>query len=267
MKPSPTADILKKILQRKRQEIMARMAGVSLEDLKDQAASAAPVRGFYRAISSCLGQDKPAVIAEIKRASPSKGIIRKDFDPGAIARSYQDGGATCLSVLTDMDFFQGSDEHLQLARNATDLPVLRKDFMIDPYQIYESRVIGADCILLIVSALDDDTLQQLAGLSIELGMDVLVEVHNREELERGMMLRTPLIGINNRDLHTFKTDLDTTINLLTDVYPDRTVVTESGIHSRSDISMMRKHNVNAFLVGEAFMTAKDPGARLKELFY
>ena len=266
MTSSSTADILKKILHRKRQEITERMQHISLEDIRGQAASAAPARGFYRAIISSLEQDRAAVIAEIKRASPSKGFIRKDFDPAAIARSYQDGGATCLSVLTDMDFFQGSDDHLQLARGATELPVLRKDFMIDPYQIYESRVIGADCILLIVSALDDDTLQNLTGLSLELGMDVLVEVHDREELERGLMLRTPLIGINNRDLHTFKTDLDTTINLLTDVFPDRTVVTESGIHSRSDVAMMRKHNVNTFLVGEAFMTADDPGMKLRELF-
>jgi indole-3-glycerol phosphate synthase len=266
MNYSSTPDILNRILQRNRQEITERMGHVSLEELKDQVDKAGPCRGFYQAILSSMGEGRAAVIAEIKRASPSKGIIREDFDPASIAQSYQEGGASCLSVLTDVDFFQGSDGHLQLARKACELPVLRKDFMIDPYQIYESRVIGADCILLIVSALDDNSLQDLAGLSLELGMDVLVEVHNREELERGMILRTPLIGINNRDLHTFKTDLDTTINLLTDVFPDRTVVTESGIHTREDVAMMRKHSVNAFLVGEAFMSAKDPGMKLKELF-
>jgi indole-3-glycerol phosphate synthase len=266
MTSSSTADILNKILQRKQQEVAERMQEVSLAELKDQAAAKDSTRGFYQAVISSLEQDRAAVIAEIKRASPSKGVIREIFDPTEIARSYQDGGATCLSVLTDVDFFQGSNEHLKLAKAATTLPILRKDFMIDPYQIYESRVIGADCILLIVAALDDTTLQELAGLTLELGMDVLVEVHNREELERGLMLRTPLIGINNRDLHTFNTDLDTTLNLLTDVFPDRTVVTESGIHTRKDIAMMRKHNVNAFLVGEAFMSADNPGAKLRELF-
>ena len=183
-----------------------------------------------------------------------------------IAKSYSTGGATCLSVLTDIDFFQGNDEHLKLAREACALPILRKDFIVDPYQVYEARVIGADCILLIVAALSDTQLRELADITLELGMDVLVEVHNREELERAMVLRTPLIGINNRDLHTFNTDLDTTLKLLIDVFPDRVVITESGIHTREQISIMRKNNVNAFLVGEAFMSAEDPGEKIKELF-
>lgn len=191
--------------------------------------------------------------------------MRPDFDPESTAKSYEKHGATCLSVLTDIDFFQGSDADLELARNACSLPVLRKDFMIDPYQIYESRVLGADCVLLIVAALEDSMLRDLAGLASELGLDVLVEVHNREELERGMMLRTPLIGINNRDLKTFSTDINTTIGLLPDVFPDRTVVTESGINTSDDIRLMRKHDVNTFLVGEAFMRAPDPGVALSEL--
>lgn len=261
-----TPDILKKILARKQQEVADRKSKVPLDELKQRLADTPPQRGFYHAISNKIEQGIAAVIAEVKKASPSKGIIREDFDPAAIARSYENGGACCLSVLTDIDFFQGSDDYLQQARNACTLPILRKDFMIDPYQIIEAKVIGADCILLIVSALTDKQLQELAGTASEAGLDILVEVHNREELERGMMLRTPLIGINNRDLSTFETSLDTTIGLLTDMPADRTVVTESGIHSRDDVSLMRKHNVNSFLVGEAFMAATEPGEKLKELF-
>jgi indole-3-glycerol phosphate synthase len=261
-----TPDILERILARKRDEIIERKKEASLEELKDLINEIAPTRGFYNSIARTIDNGKPAIIAEIKKASPSKGIIREDFDPAWIAESYSTAGATCLSVLTDVDFFQGNDDHLKLARNACPLPILRKEFIIDPYQIYESRVIGADCILLIVAALNDIQLRELTDITLELNMDVLVEVHNREELERGLMLRTPLIGINNRDLHTFKTSLDTTLNLLTDVFPDRVVVTESGIHSQEHVLMMRKNNVNAFLVGEAFMSANNPGEKLKELF-
>jgi len=266
MNAPATPDILARILKRKREEIAERQDQTPLAELKKKAGRAGPVRGFYNAISSAIDNGKAAVIAEIKMASPSKGIIRADFDPAWIAGSYAHGGAACLSVLTDVDFFQGSDDHLVFARKACKLPVLRKDFIIDPYQVYEARAIGADCILLIVAALTDDQMQELAWLTLDLGMDVLVEVHNREELERGLMLRTPLIGINNRDLHTFKTDLNTTIGMLTDVFPDRTVVTESGIHSKAQVAMMRKHGVDSFLIGEAFMTAEDPGQKLQELF-
>ena len=205
-------------------------------------------------------------IAEIKKASPSKGVICENFDPEFIARSYEEAGASCLSVLTDVDFFQGSDAYMQSARAACAIPVLRKDFMIDPYQIYESRVLGADCILIIVSALSDMQMQELVGTTQEIGLDILIEVHDREELERGLMLRTPLIGINNRNLHTFETDIETTIGLLPDVFHDRTVITESGIHSSDNVRTMGKHGVNGFLVGEAFMSAEDPGEKLQELF-
>ena len=261
-----TPDILKQILKRKKEEVIARKKTRPLSDLKTQAAAAPAPRRFYHAITSTIDAGRPAVIAEIKKASPSKGVIREDFDPAAIAASYARAGASCLSVLTDVDFFQGQDSDLAAAKESCKLPVLRKDFIIDPYQVYESRLIGADCILLIVAALTDSRLQDLAGLAGNLGLDVLVEVHDRVELERGLMLRTPLIGINNRDLHTFETRIETTLGLLTDVYPDRTVVTESGIHTSEDVATMRKAGVNAFLVGEAFMKAPDPGKKLKELF-
>lgn len=266
MNNTDRADILNKILERKREEISERQNIVNLDSIKKLAADAPPARGFYQAINITIEMGNAAVIAEIKKASPSKGIIREEFDPESIAISYSQGGATCLSILTDVDFFQGNDDHLKTARASCDLPVLRKDFIIDPYQVYEGRHIGADCILLIVAALTDQQLQELANLTLELGMDVLVEVHNREELERALFLRTPLIGINNRDLRTFKTDLETTIGLLTDVFPDRTVVTESGIHTPQQVALLRQHNVNAFLVGEAFMSAKNPGEKLREMF-
>ncbi len=266
MNNTDRADILNKILERKQQEVVDRQGQLTLDSIKKMAADASPARGFYQAINTRIEQGHAAVIAEIKKASPSKGIIRDNFDPASIAKSYAEGGATCLSVLTDVDFFQGSDEHLKDAKSACELPILRKDFILDPYQVYEARAIGADCILLIVAALSDNQLRELADITLELGMDVLVEVHDREELERAMFLRTSLIGINNRDLHTFKTDLETTINLLTDVFPDRTVVTESGIHTPQQVTMLRQHNVNAFLVGEAFMSASDPGEKLKEMF-
>ncbi len=261
-----TPDILKKIISRKAEEIEQRQSTVSIKQLKKQTEDLPATRGFVAAIKNRIAAGELAVIAECKKASPSKGVIREDFDPAAIARSYQTGGATCLSVLTDIDFFQGSDDYLKQARAACDLPILRKDFMIDPYQVYEAREIGADCILLIAACLDDHQMRELASLAEELDLDVLVEVHDREELERGLMLRTPLIGINNRNLRTFETDLQTTINLLPDVFHDRTVVTESGIHSPEDVAMMRRHDVFTFLVGEAFMSAEDPGEKLKQLF-
>jgi indole-3-glycerol phosphate synthase len=260
-----TPDILKTILARKTEEVRDRRAACLLQDIKQQAADCPSQRGFTNAIRHAITNNKAAIIAELKKASPSRGVIRADFQPEQIACSFADAGATCLSVLTDIDFFQGADAYLQQARDACDLPILRKDFMIDSYQVYESKVIGADCILLIAAALSDMQMQELAGTASELGLDVLVEVHDREELERGMMLRTPLIGINNRNLHTFETDLDTTIGLLPDVFPDRTVVTESGIHCREDIVRMRKNGVHAFLIGEGFMHVPDPGTRLKEL--
>jgi indole-3-glycerol phosphate synthase len=261
-----TPDILRRILSRKTEEVSERKQVLPESELVEMCKDSPPPRGFEMALQRTISQGKPAIIAEIKKASPSRGVIRKDFDPVAIAKSYADAGATCLSVLTDRDFFQGDDEYLKSARAACEVPVLRKDFMIDPYQIYESRLLGADCILLIVSALDDQKLRDLADLSTMLGMDVLPEVHDREELERALVLRLPLIGINNRNLRTFETDINTTIGLLPDVFHDRTVITESGIHSKDDVTLMRKHNVNAFLVGESFMTAPDPGEKLKTLF-
>ena len=260
-----TADILASILAYKREWVAARKAAVPLAQLKSQLEAAAPCRGFYQALRKSIDRGRPAIIAEIKKASPSKGIIRPHFDPAELARAYAQAGAACLSVLTDEKFFQGADTHLQQARAATRLPVLRKDFIIDPYQVYESRAIGADCILLIVAALDDVLMQELAGLAAANGLDVLVEVHNREELERALLLRTPLIGINNRNLHTFETSLQTTLDLLADMFPDRTVVTESGIHSRAHVDLMRDHDVHAFLIGEALLRADDPGAALRAL--
>ena len=263
---SDTPDILKRILNRKREEIAERSAKVSLQELQARIATSSPARGFVNAIEIAIKHGKPAVIAEIKKASPSKGVIRESFDPVSIAKSYAAGGATCLSVLTDVDFFQGADAYLQRARDASGLPVIRKDFIIDRYQVYEARTIGADCILLIVAALDNDQLQQLSSLAHELNMDVLVEVHDEIELHRALKLDTKLIGINNRNLRTFEVSLQTTIDLLPQIPTDRIVVTESAIHTSQDVALMRQHNVNAFLVGEAFMRAEDPGARLAELF-
>jgi len=262
-----TPDILKSILAYKTEYLDYVKRKSSLDDTKARADNSADRRGFTSRLLGTIEAGKPGVIAEIKKASPSKGIIRENFIPADIASSYADAGACCLSVLTDIQFFQGSDDYLKQAHAACELPIIRKDFMIDPYQVYEAKVIGADAILIIVSALSDMQMQDLVGVSTEIGLDVLVEVHDREELERGMMLRTPLIGINNRNLHSFETDLDTTLNLLTDVFPDRTVVTESGIHEQDDVKLMRKNNVNAFLVGEAFMKAEDPGEELKRLFF
>jgi indole-3-glycerol phosphate synthase len=231
-----------------------------------RAQGASAPRGFVAAIERRIAQGGAAVIAEIKKASPSQGVIRADFRPAEIARSYEHGGATCLSVLTDVDFFQGADAYLQAARAACALPVLRKDFVIDPYQVYEARALGADCILLIVSALDDAALRELAEVAASLNMDVLVEVHDGEELARALSLPVRLVGINNRNLRTFETSLDTTLNLLGKISGDRIVVTESAIHTAQDVALMRSHGVNAFLVGEAFMRAEEPGAELAKLF-
>ncbi len=259
-------DILRKILTRKAEEIAERARRMPLTDLKKQLVQAPAPRGFLKAIRSRLATGRPAVIAEIKKASPSKGLLRADFRPAEIAKSYEHHGATCLSVLTDEEFFQGSDAYLQQARAACALPVLRKDFTMDAYQVYEARVLGADAILLIVAALDDTQLRELAELAAELGMDVLVEVHDAAELERALALSTPLIGINNRDLRTFRTTLTTTLDLLDKIPRDRVVVTESGIHAPCDVAQMRGRGVNVFLVGEAFMKADDPGGKLQELF-
>jgi indole-3-glycerol phosphate synthase len=259
-------DILKRILARKSEEIAERAGRAPLESLRKKCADADPARGFVRALRARADSGRPAVIAEIKKASPSKGVLREDFDPAAIAESYAHHGAACLSVLTDIDFFQGADQYLRDARAACALPVLRKDFVLDPYQVYESRVLGADCILLIAAALGDQQMSELYGLARELGMDVLVEVHNGDELNRALALDLDMIGINNRDLHTFDTRLQTTLDLLSDIPADCLVVTESGIHTTEDVQHMRENGVNAFLVGEAFMRAADPGTRLAELF-
>ncbi|MDH3947626.1 MAG: indole-3-glycerol phosphate synthase TrpC [Gammaproteobacteria bacterium] len=261
-----TPDILKKIIHRKTEEIVERMARVSLQEQAERAKQGSPVRGFVDNIEQTIQAGRAAVIAEIKKASPSKGVMRENFQPAEIAASYEKGGASCLSVLTDIDFFQGSDAYLQQARQACSLPVLRKDFIIDPYQVYEARAIDADCILLIVAALSDTQLNELANLAMQLNMDVLVEVHDAEELARALSVDLPLIGINNRNLRSFETSLDTTLSLLAQIPDDRIVVTESGIHTPDDVARMRAHNVNAFLVGEAFMKAEEPGEKLRELF-
>ena len=263
---SDVPDILKKILARKAEEISERNQRLSLAELRQMVAKLPPTRPFRERLEQTIADSQPAIIAEIKRASPSKGLLRDPFHPADIARSYSAFGATCLSVLTDRDFFQGHEDFLRETQTACLLPILRKDFIIDPYQVYEARLIGADCVLLIVAALDDTVLRDLTRLTITLGMDVLVEVHDAEELERALALNTPLIGINNRDLRTFETRLDTTLNLLPRIPADRIVVTESGIHTSADVTLMREHGVHAFLVGEAFMRADVPGAKLAELF-
>ncbi len=259
-------DILRRILARKAEEVAERARQLDLAGLSRRVEAAPPVRGFIAALERAIAAGRPAVIAEIKKASPSKGVLRADFDPAAIARAYERGGAACLSVLTDVDFFQGADAYLQQARAACGLPVLRKDFIIDPYQVYEARVIGADCILLIVAALGDAALMELTLLAHELGMDVLVEVHDGAELERALALPVRLIGINNRDLRSFETRLETSLALRDRVPDDRLLVTESGILTPADVARMRAAGIHAFLVGEAFMRAPDPGARLAELF-
>ena len=266
---SDTPDILKKIIKRKLEEVEERRALVSLVDIKrkvERAKLGLPPRSFVYALQRKIQAGQPAVIAEIKKASPSKGVMRENFVPAEIAVSYEKGGAACLSVLTDFDFFQGSDSYLHQARENCALPVLRKEFIIDPYQVYEARGMGADCILLIVACLTDVQLKEFSELAIKLEMDVLVEVHDAEELQRALPLDLPMIGINNRNLRTFETSLETTIELLKQIPDDCIIVTESGIHNKDDVALMQQHNVNAFLVGEAFMRADEPGEKLAELF-
>lgn len=261
------SDILNKILTRKREEVLENQKQISLAQLQSMIATQTDsVRNFVAAIQNKLIAHEPAIIAEIKRASPSKGIICESIDPVYIARSYARAGAACLSVLTDVDFFQGSNEYLKLARSACNLPILRKDFIIDAYQIYEARAIGADCILLIVAALTDQQLTEFTTLAQKLNMAVLVEVHNADELTRALKLPTPLIGINNRNLRTFETDLNITLKLKSNIPADKIIITESGIHTTKDVNLMREHNINAFLIGESFMRAADPGTKLAELF-
>ncbi len=262
-----TPTILKKILDTKAIEVQQRSAAMPLAEMKARAFDQPEARGFYKAMQAKVDAGLPAVIAEIKKASPSKGVFREDFDPARIAESYEKSGAACLSILTDKDYFQGSEAYLQQGRGACSIPVIRKDFLVDPYQVYEAKVINADCILLIASSLSDMQLQDFSGLATELGMDVLVEVHNDEELTSALKLDTPLVGINNRDLHTFEVSLENTYSLLERIPEDRMVVTESGILSRDDVAAMRAKQVNAFLVGEAFMRAEYPGDKLAELFF
>ena len=260
-------DVLLRIIRHKAREVAERAERTPLRVLGEQAEAQAPPRGFAAALRSRIAAGEPAVIAELKKASPSKGVLREDFDPDVIARDYTAGGAAALSVLTDETFFQGADRHLSQARAASGLPVLRKDFVIDAWQVYEARALGADCILLIVAALGDAQLNELAALATHLGMDVLVEVHDAAELERAAHLEPLLLGINNRDLRTFDTTLDTTLGLLDRIPAGRTVITESGIHTRADVARMRAAGVHGFLVGEAFMRAERPGAKLRELFF
>lgn len=260
------SDILNKILATKREEVAAALATKSLAAVRAEAEIQAPARDFVGAIRNKIAAGQPAVIAEIKKASPSKGVIRPDFRPADIAVSYEKHGAACLSVLTDRQYFQGAPEYLQAARAACTLPVLRKDFMVDAYQVYEARAMGADCILLIAAALGLDEMRDLEAIAHGLGMAVLVEVHNGEELELALQLTTPLVGINNRNLRTFEVSLQTTLGLLPRIPGDRVVVTESGILATGDVSLMRASKVNAFLVGEAFMRATEPGEELARLF-
>lgn len=260
-------DILKQILEAKSAEIATARQMRSESDILREAKSRKDVRGFIQSIKNKLANNQPAVIAEIKKASPSKGVIRESFDPAAIATTYAAHGAACLSVLTDVQFFQGSSDYLRQARAACALPVLRKDFIIDPYQVAHARALGADCILLIVAALDLPRMLELESLAHELGMDVLVEVHGADELDTALQLKTPLIGVNNRDLRTFETSLQNTLNLLPRIPDDKIVVTESAIASREDIELMLANDVKTFLVGERFMRADDPGKALHELFF
>lgn len=260
-------DILARILETKKTEVASARQMRSESDLLREAKSRNDVRGFHKALLNCIDQEKPGVIAEIKRASPSKGVIRENFNPVEIATSYAAHGAACLSVLTDVQYFHGSSDYLRQARAACSLPVLRKDFTIDPYQIINARALGADCILLIVAALSRSQLLEFESVATELGMDVLVEVHDQSELDIALELNTPMVGINNRNLRTFETTLQTTIDLLNQIPDNKTVITESGILQPADVQLMRSHKVNAFLVGEAFMRAEEPGQALAELFF
>jgi indole-3-glycerol phosphate synthase len=260
------SDVLQKILARKAEEVAARRARAPLAEVAARARDVAPVRGFAAALEAKIAAGHAAVIAEIKKASPSKGVLRADFRPAEIAASYQRGGAACLSVLTDVDFFQGHDDYLVQAREACALPVLRKDFTVDEYQIHEARALGADAVLLIVAALDDAQLAGFSNLAMGLGLDVLVEVHDADELERALQTASPLIGINNRNLRTFEVSLEATLGMKHSVPADRRLVTESGILARADVETMRAAGVHAFLVGEAFMRAEEPGEALRALF-
>lgn len=261
-----TPDILKKIIFRKLEEIQEGCEKISLREMKQKAMAMPAPKDFSGALRAKLDDGQSAVIAEIKKASPSKGILRDPFDPVEIAKSYEANGAACLSVLTDRDFFQGGNEYLQAVREAVDLPIIRKDFIVDDYQVYEARAIGADCILLIAAAIGDAQLYELSQTALQLGMDVLVEVHNEAEMERALQLPLPMIGINNRDLHTFDVSLETTFKMLEMIPDNRIVITESGILGPEDVAQMREHDVNSFLVGEAFMRSENPGEKLAELF-
>jgi len=264
---STGSDVLDKIMAHKAEEVTYAKRQIAIAELQARANDSPDCRGFALALTTSLSSNRSAVVAEVKKASPSKGVIRPNFNPSQIAESYQGHGATCLSVLTDQEFFQGCSAYFAQARQASTLPMLRKDFMLDEYQVFEARAMQADCILLIVAALEDGLMQDLAGRAQELGMDVLVEVHNAQELERGLRLGMPMIGINNRNLRDFSTSLQTTIALLDAIDDDIVVVTESGIHTADDVALMREHNVNSFLVGEAFMRADEPGEKLAELFF
>lgn len=267
MSVQTTGTVLDRILIRKQEEVAVLKEKKSLAEVKAEALASPQPRGFYAALQKKVAAGKAAVIAEIKKASPSKGIIRADFHPADIAKSYEQGGAAALSVLTDVDFFQGADSYLKAAKAACGLPVLRKDFTIDEYQVWEARAIGADAVLLIVAALSDELMQQLYHTANEAGLDVLVEVHTAEEMQRALALGAPLLGINNRDLHTFEVSLDTTLSLLPTVPEEHFLVTESGILTPEDVALMQKNQVHGFLVGEAFMRAPEPGKELSRLFY
>ncbi|MDD1605815.1 MAG: indole-3-glycerol phosphate synthase TrpC [Methylococcaceae bacterium] len=261
-----TPDILKTILATKQQEVARRKVNAPIDMLEEIASGVERPRGFANALQSKILAKKPAIIAEIKKASPSQGVIRENFQPVTIAQDYAMNGATCLSVLTDKEYFQGSEAYLEMVRKRVPLPVLRKDFMIDAYQVYEARALGADCILLIVAALEDSVMHELADLATKLGMDVLVEVHDADELQRALTLDTKLIGINNRNLRTFNTSLQTTLDLQAAIPADRLIITESGIHSHDDVQLMLDNAIYGFLVGEAFMRAEHPGKKMRELF-
>jgi indole-3-glycerol phosphate synthase len=260
-------DILTQFLATKADEISRRKARMSINDLEAIIQETEAPRGFANALQTKARAKQPAIIAEIKKASPSKGVIRENFQPIEIAKDYSFHGATCLSVLTDKQYFQGSEVYLQMVRESCPLPTLRKDFMIDPYQIHEARALGADCILLIVAALDDGQMKELAQTATQLGMDILVEVHNRAELQRALIIDTPLIGINNRNLRTFETSLTTTLELKESIPEDRLVITESGIHTQADIKLMLENDIYTFLVGESFMRAEHPGQKMHDLFF
>jgi indole-3-glycerol phosphate synthase len=263
---SDTPTVLKKIIVRKWEEIAARKAAVPVAVLLERVTQQTATRGFVAAIETRVNAKQPAIIAEIKKASPSRGVIRENFQPVEIAKSYEDGGAACLSILTDIDYFQGADAYLIAAREAVGLPVIRKDFIVDEYQVYEARAMGADCILLIAAVLNSERLHALNNLALQLGMDVLVEVHNAQELELAAELPNRLIGINNRNLHDFSTSLDTTFELLKNISDDKIIVTESGIHTPAHVETMISQGIYAFLIGEAFMTQESPGLALQELF-